>query len=83
MAKNLQTYPVMKNGEFIGYADAEQIAKNDSLELFDESKADAIKARAEIDSKKTAAAEKAVTAEKAKAQGGADAAAVKKAPPAK
>lgn len=83
MSKNLQTFPVMKNGEFIGHADARQIAANDSLELFDENKAAAIKAQAEVDASKADTAEKAVATEKAKQAGGADSSAVKKGPASK
>jgi len=80
MAKNLQTYPVMKNGKYIGMADAEQIANNPSLELYDENKAATIKAQAEVDSKKAENAKKSADVDAAKKSGGADAGAVKKGP---
>ena len=80
MAKNLQTYPVAKNGKFFGYADADQIAANDSLELFDENKAEKISAEAKIAASKADQAKKADEAKAAEAAGGADSAAVKKAP---
>lgn len=83
MARNLQTFPVMKNGKFIGHADAEQIAKHPSLELFDEAKAAAIKAQAEVDAETVKADAEKTKVETAKKAGGADAAAVKKAPAAK
>lgn len=80
MAKNLQTYPVMKNGKYIGMADAEQIAANASLELYDENKAATIKAQAEVDAKKAEAGADAAKVDAAKQAGGADAGAVKKGP---
>ena len=80
MAKNLQTYPVAKNGKFFGYADADQIAANDSLKLFDENKAAKISTEAQIAASKAEQAKKADEAAKAEAAGGADAAAVKKGP---
>ena len=80
MAKDLQTYPVMKNGTYIGMADAGQIAANSSLELYDEQKAATIKAQAEVDSKKAVAAKQTKAVDTAKAGGGADASAVKKGP---
>ncbi|UXO93738.1 hypothetical protein Pan1_23 [Pseudanabaena phage Pan1] len=79
--KNLQTFPVMKNGEFFGYADAEQIAESGGvLELFDENKAESIKAAKAVEEAGKQAEAKKQAVENAKAAGGADAGAVKKGP---
>lgn len=79
--KNLQKYPVAKDGKFLGYADADQIAASGGkLELFDENKATRIATEAKIAASK---AEQAKAAEKvavAEGKGGADASAVKKGP---
>ncbi len=79
--KNLEKFPVAKNGKFLGYADADQIAKSaGKLELFDEHKAERIASEAKIAASKAEqakAAEKVATAE---GKGGADASAVKKGP---
>ena len=83
MAKNTQTYPVTKNGKFIGYADAGQIARNKSLELFDEDKAAKVKAEAEVTAAAAKAEAKTEKVEDAKKAGGADSGAVKKGPAAK
>lgn len=81
MAKNLETFPVMKKGVFFGYADAGQIAdSNGVLELFDEQKAATIKAQAAIEAAKADSEKKADAVKAAEAAGGADAAAVKKGP---
>lgn len=79
--KNLETFPVMKNGKFFGYADAEQIANSGgALELFDERKAETIRAEAAIEAAKKESDAKKAAVEQAKASGGADASAVKKGP---
>lgn len=80
MAKDLTTYPVMKNGKFIGYADAEQIANNKSLELYDETKAANLKAQAAVEAASAAEAKKVEQKVEATKAGGADASAVKKGP---
>lgn len=46
--------PVSKNGKFFGYADARQIARNASLEVFDASKAEAIERAKVVDEQKAA-----------------------------
>lgn len=79
MAKNLEVFPVMKNGKFFGYADADQIAANDSLELYDERKAEAAKAEKKIADAKAEQAKKAEAVETAKGNGS-DPSAVKKSP---
>lgn len=81
--------PVSKNGKFFGYATAAQIAAKDSLEVFDEKAAQALKAKQAVDdagaSADDAATKQAVveagdkSADKAP-NGKADPAAVKKAP---
>lgn len=79
--KNLQTYPVSKNGKFLGYADADQItASGGKLELFDENKATKISTEAKIAASKAENAAKVDAIEKVAAAGGADATAVKKGP---
>ena len=83
MSKILTTFPVTKNGEFIGYADAAQIAAHPSLELFDESKAASIKASREVKAAKEEAAQKTAAGDDSQKAGGADASAVKKGPPTK
>lgn len=81
MAKNSETFPVMKNGVFFGYADAGQIAdSNGVLELFDERKASAIKAEAAVQAAKAESEKKAEAVKVAEAAGGADASAIKKGP---
>lgn len=82
MAKNLETFPVMKNGVFFGYADAEQIAANPSLELYDERKAEAVKAEQAVANAK-AGQEKQAEAVKLAEAAGSDPAAVKKGPASK
>lgn len=79
MSVGKQTFPVTKNGVFLGYADADQIAANPSLELYDERKADVAVAERKVAAAK---AEKATKAEAVTlaAMAGADPAAVKKAP---
>ena len=83
MAKNSQTFPVMKNGKFFGYADAGQIADNPALSLYDERKAEAIKAEAAVEAAKAEATKKEEAVKTAEASGGADPAAVKKGPASK
>lgn len=81
MAKNLQTYPVSKNGKFFGYADADQIAASGGkLELFDENKAAKISTEAKIAASKAEQAKKAEEAKVAEDKGGAYSSAVKKGP---
>lgn len=80
----LETFPVTKNGKFIGYADARQIAASKGkLKLFDESKAKAAEAEAKVEAAEVAGAEKKAAVESASKSGGADPASVKKAPAAK
>lgn len=79
MAKVKQTFPVTKNGEFFGYADADQIAANPSLAIFDETKARTMKAQEQVVVAAKEQAKKAADLENAKASG-ADPSAVKKAP---
>lgn len=74
-----QIFPVAKNGKFIGYADAKQIAQNDSLELFDETKARTASAEVVIeDAAKEAKTKK--QSEDDAAGKGSDPAAVRKGP---
>lgn len=81
MAKNLETFPVMKDGKFFGYADAGQIAASGGkLELFDEQKAKSLQAAAAVEAAKADAEKKAEAVKTAEAAGGADASAVKKGP---
>ena len=47
MSAGKETFPVMKNGVFFGYADADQIARNPGLSLYDERKAEAVVAEAD------------------------------------
>lgn len=82
MGKNLDTFPVMKNGKFFGYADADQIAANPNLELYDERKAEAVKAEAAVASAKADQAKQAEAVKVAEAAGS-DPAAVKKGPASK
>jgi len=83
MAKDMTTYPVQKDGKFLGYADARQIARNPALSLYDESKAKTIQQEAEINAAHEAEiAAKAEVAKVAKA-GGANAGAVRKGPASK
>ncbi|ARB06106.1 hypothetical protein FDH38_gp052 [Dinoroseobacter phage vB_DshS-R5C] len=71
--KNLQTYPVAKNGKFFGYADADQIAAaGGKLELFDENKAAKISTEAKIAESKAKQAAKSNEVKDAEAAGGAD-----------
>ena len=79
MSAGKETFPVMKNGVFFGYADADQIARNPGLSLYDERKAEAVVAEVKVKAAKSAAADK--DAALALAQGaGSDPSAVKKAP---
>ena len=80
MAKDMTTYPVMKNGKYIGRADAGQIAMHKSLKLFDPLEAEKMDAEAAIASEAKADVATEVTIEKAKEAGGAVASAVKKGP---
>lgn len=81
MAKSAETFAVSKNGEFFGYADANQIAQsNGVLELFDENAAKAARAQAEITAAKARNDAEAKHIAHTKKVGGADASAVKKAP---
>lgn len=79
MSVGKQTFPVTKNGVFFGYADADQIAANPSLELYDERKADVAVAEQKVAAAKVAKAEKAEAVALA-ATAGSDPSAVKKAP---
>jgi len=81
MAQNSETFPVMKNGEFLGYADAAQIARSKGkLEIFDEAKAERLKAESKVDAAKKVEAKKVDSVAKAIKAGGADASAIKKGP---
>jgi len=77
MAKNLNTFPVTKNGKFIGYADADQIAANPSLAIYDERKAEAAEAERQVEAAKQDHEKKQRSLDTAK-QAGADPAQVKK-----
>jgi hypothetical protein len=79
MVKNLEVFPVTKNGKFFGYADATQIAANPSLELYDERKAETVRAEAAVADAK-AEQEKQAETMKAIEAAGSDPAAVKKGP---
>lgn len=81
MPASLETFPVSKNGTFIGYADARQIAaSNGKLELYDESKAKSeMAAQAVANARVAAVSDEAVKTESSKA-GGADPSAVKRGP---
>lgn len=79
--KTMETFPVSKNGKFIGYADARQIAKsNGVLEIFDQAKADAKLAALAIAEAKAAASEDATIKADSAAAGGADPKEVKRGP---
>lgn len=73
------TFPVTKNGKFIGYADARQIARNPSLAIYDETKAEALEQQAVVEAEK-AAQEKAAEDKKVAEGKGANPADVKKGP---
>lgn len=81
MSKNMQTFAVSKNGKFIGYADAGQIANSGGvLKLYDESKAKLEMAEAAIGAAKASVVEKSAEIVVSEKSGGADPAAVKKGP---
>ena len=77
MPKNLSTFPVMKNGAFFGYADADQIARNPALTLYDERKAQAVEAEKKVEAAKAEEQKKTASVERAKSTGS-DPSAVKK-----
>jgi len=81
MPASLKTFPVSKNGVYLGYADARQIAKsNGVLQLYDESKAKSEIAATLIAAAKAEAQEDAIAIAESSAAGGADPAAVQKGP---
>jgi hypothetical protein len=86
MAKDMTTYPVSKgkSKKLFGYADAGQIARsNGKLVLFDPDKADKIKIEQAVAIETAKVADEDAKVAEAKNSGGADASAVKKAPPTK
>jgi len=86
MARDLTMYPVSKgeSKKLFGYADASQIARsNGKLKLFDADKAQKIKVEQAVAAETAKVVEKDEKVETVKKAGGADASAVKKAPPAK
>ena len=76
---DLRLFPVSKNGKFFGYADAGQIARNESLEIFDESKAKVIEDK-KVVAEQAAADEKSAAQKAALAGKSANPADVKKGP---
>ena len=76
----MSTFPVTKNGVFLGYADARQIAENPCLTIYDERKAQANEAERAVEAEKSKRAEETKKVEAAAQSGGADASAVKKGP---